>query len=105
MPLKEGLEKEKHAFLNNPEAFANAKNLIAVFFANEALKKSGGAEGDVKGKKVSRAGLLGVGTMGAVIAWLISSKGIPVRFKEVTWELVGKGYAHMQQLYPAIPKS
>lgn len=106
LPLKEGIEKEKNAFLNSPEAFVHAKNLIAVFFANESLKKNPGVEmGDIKGKKVERAGLLGVGTMGAVIAWLISSKGVPVRFKEVTWDLVGKGYAHMREQYVQSVKS
>lgn len=100
LPLEEGFAQEKQAFLQNPASFANAKHLISLFFANEALKKGvwEGLDG-IKPKTINRVGLLGVGTMGAVIAFLISSKGMFVRFKELTLDLVGKGYAEMYKLY------
>lgn len=100
LPLNEGLKKEIETFASNlPLAFANAKQLIHLFFTNEALKKDQGVSGDVKPRKVAVAGVLGAGTMGSGISWLFSNANIPVRFKDIDWKAVGKGYGAAYAIY------
>lgn len=90
LPLDEGLKLEADTFIQNiPEGFAIAKNLISIFFTQEALKKERGATSSIK--PISAAAVLGAGTMGAPAAWLFASKGILTRLKDVSWDLVGKG--------------
>lgn len=104
-PLKEGLEIEIDEFLEAvPTKFQNAISLISLFFANEELKKDPGLHSDVKPKKVNFGGVIGAGTMGAGIAWLFSYRDIPVRFKDINWEAVGKGYKAAHDIYKKLLK-
>lgn len=99
MPLKSGLQEEIRTFkasLNDNQLIA--KNLIDIFFAQEEIKKNAGAYEKVEPMAIKRAGLIGAGTMGAGIAYVISKKDIPVRFREINLEAMGKGYAHVSQL-------
>lgn len=64
-----------------------SKNLVYLFFLNDAAKKSRGAGR----KKLESAGLLGAGTMGGGIARLLASRDIPVRLKDVSPEALGAG--------------
>ncbi len=100
LPLQEGLAKEVQTFQKNLQTgFTAARNLIALFFIQEALKKDAGAAGDVKPKKVAAAGVIGAGTMGSLIAWLFSYRDIAVRMKDVDWTAVGKGYGAAYAVY------
>jgi 3-hydroxyacyl-CoA dehydrogenase/enoyl-CoA hydratase/3-hydroxybutyryl-CoA epimerase len=65
-----------------------SKNLINVFYLNEALKK------DLSPSLffVTRAGIIGAGVMGGGIAQLFSEKGITVRMKDVTPKAVAMGF-------------
>lgn len=100
LPLKEGLEMEKQIFIENTQkGFTNAENLIKVFFQNEALKKDAGQAEKTNPLPVRSIGILGAGTMGGGLIFLCSYHDIPVRFKDINWEAVAKGYAHVHQLY------
>ncbi|CRX38502.1 3-hydroxyacyl-CoA dehydrogenase NAD-binding domain-containing protein [Estrella lausannensis] len=99
VPLKRGLEEEVRTFkasLRDNQQIA--KNLIDIFFAQEEIKKNAGAYEKVEAMPIKRAGLIGAGTMGAGIAYVITKKDIPVRFREINLEAMGKGYAHVSQL-------
>jgi 3-hydroxyacyl-CoA dehydrogenase/enoyl-CoA hydratase/3-hydroxybutyryl-CoA epimerase len=65
-----------------------SKNLINVFYLNEALKK------DLSPSlfSVTRAGIIGAGIMGGGIAQLFAEKGITVRMKDVTPKAVAMGF-------------
>lgn len=94
LPLQEGLKAEAAAFANNiPDGFHLAKDLIGLFFTQEALKKETGAPPETPTMPVQSAAVLGAGTMGAGIAWLLADHGIFTRLKDISWELVGHGLA------------
>ncbi len=76
---------------NIPQGFIQAPNLISIFFTSEALKKETGAPEGTKTHKISSAAVLGAGTMGAGIAWLLANDGVFVRLKDISWDFVGKG--------------
>lgn len=103
--VKEGLEYEIDAFLEAiPNGFYQAPNIIKVFFANEELKKDPGLHTSLKVKPINYGGVIGAGTMGAGIAWLFSYRDIPVRFKDISWEAVGKGYESARAIYKKLLK-
>lgn len=105
LPLKEGLKREIETFVGSlPNKFVNAKELIHLFFTQEALKKDPGASVDVKPKKISAAGVLGAGTMGSGISWLFSNSNVPVRLKDIDWKAVGKGYGAAYSIYSKLVK-
>lgn len=100
LPLKDGLKKEIQTFTDNiTTAFVNAPNLIHLFFTQEALKKEKWVSEDVAPEKVSKAGVIGAGTMGSGITWLFSNQDIPVRFKDIDWQAVAKGFSVISALY------
>lgn len=105
LPLQEGLNKEINAFSDNlTKNFINAPNLIHLFFVNEALKKEKGVTEDITPAKIKIAGVIGAGTMGSGIAWLFSNQDIPVRFKDIDWNAVGKGYGAVNAIYSKLVK-
>lgn len=92
LPLDEGLKKEADTFVEKiPQGFVNAPNLISLFFTQEAVKKETGAPEGVKGKNITSAAVIGAGTMGAGISWLLADHNIFVRMKDISWDIVGKG--------------
>ncbi len=103
--LKKGLEEEITTFIGAiGKEFRYADNLIKLFFATEQMKKGPKNFDSVQGKKIKRAAVIGAGTMGAGIAWLFTYKDIPVRFKDVSWETVGKGYESIFAIYKTLLK-
>lgn len=65
-----------------------SKNLINVFYLNEALKKGS----PPSQFSVSRASVIGAGVMGGGIAQLFAEKGISVRMKDITPKAVSMGF-------------
>jgi 3-hydroxyacyl-CoA dehydrogenase / enoyl-CoA hydratase / 3-hydroxybutyryl-CoA epimerase len=65
-----------------------SKNLINVFFLNEALKK----DDPPSPLTVTRAGVIGAGVMGGGIAQLFAEKGLAVRMKDITPKAVAAGF-------------
>ncbi len=93
LPLKQGLETEIIGLTQEAAGnFDIAENLIGLFFVSEAIKKDKGVKGDVKALPINSGAVIGAGTMGSGIAWLFSNNKLPVRFKDINWEAVGKGY-------------
>lgn len=92
LPLEEGLKEEKKTFINNiPEGFRLAPDFIRLFFTQEAIKKETGAPIDTKTLPIQKVGIIGAGTMGATIAWLLADHNITTRLKDISWDIVGKG--------------
>lgn len=99
LPLKEGLKQEAETFIANiPEGFRLAPHLIALFFTQEAAKKEFGNK-EFPPLNVESAAVLGAGTMGAGIAWLLADHQIFTRLKDISWDLVGKGIATTKALF------
>ena len=98
--LKKGLKIELEAFTNSRvEVFANAKNLIKLYFANEQIKKDTDVPKGTIPKEIKSIGIIGAGTMGGGIAWVVSNRGFPVRIKDINWVAVGKGYGAAWDIY------
>jgi 3-hydroxyacyl-CoA dehydrogenase/enoyl-CoA hydratase/3-hydroxybutyryl-CoA epimerase len=75
-------------------ATAVSRELIFLFFATTALKKDSGVTGQAPPPlPVNQIGVLGTGFMGAGIAAVAAMQGIPVRFKDMKHEQVGRGLA------------
>lgn len=82
-----------------------SKNLIHVFFLTEMVKKQSGVPGvAVKPNEVKSLGILGAGTMGGGIAYVAADKGISVRMKDLSWDALGKGLKHAQDLWYKLVK-
>jgi 3-hydroxyacyl-CoA dehydrogenase/enoyl-CoA hydratase/3-hydroxybutyryl-CoA epimerase len=75
-------------------ATAVSRELIFLFFATTSLKKDTGVNGASPAPlPVGQLGVLGTGFMGAGIAAVAAMQGIPVRFKDMKHEQVGRGLA------------
>ena len=69
------------------------KNLLALFFLTEDVKKETGVEdAAVRPGPVARVGVLGAGVMGGGIAQLAADKGLPARMKDIEPKALGHGY-------------
>ena len=75
---KEGLKKEARTF-GALAVGSQSKNLIRIFRWQEAARKGDGTPP----RQIRRAAVMGAGTMGGGIAWLLSSRGIPVRLRDI----------------------
>ena len=76
------------------------KNLLALFFATEEVKKETGvANPNVQPRSVSRVGVLGAGLMGGGIAHLAADKGIPARMKDVDPKALAHGFGAAAALW------
>lgn len=105
LPLEKGLDVEIEAFTKNMgTGFNNSKNLTQIFFTSESLKKDAGVPVDAKSLKVNSAGVIGSGTMGSGLAWFFSNQHIPVRMKDISWEVLAKGYANINDIYKKLIK-
>ncbi len=91
---------EASAFRNETQGIAElagrpeTAQLIHLFFANEALKKNPGLspqELKQHSRKFEQCAVLGAGTMGSGIAWLLAKQGAHVRLKDLNWDGIAKG--------------
>ena len=98
LPFEQGLKIELEHFKDLDMEISN--HLISIFFAQENLKKKGGYKGElpvVPG--VEEAAVLGAGTMGGGIAYLFANHKIPVRLKDINWEIISKGIGTAWELF------
>jgi len=97
--LPEGLEIEAQ-LLGELIASDASKNLIAVYYLNEALKKDTGVENaKIQPREIKQVGLLGAGIMGGGIAQLMASHELPVRMKDIKPEFVDAGLRKAEQIF------
>ncbi len=72
-----------------------SKNLISVFYLNEALKK----DPQPSLVRIKRAAVLGAGIMGGGIAQLFAEKGLFVRMKDINTKAVGAGLREAARIF------
>jgi 3-hydroxyacyl-CoA dehydrogenase/enoyl-CoA hydratase/3-hydroxybutyryl-CoA epimerase len=78
------------------------RNLIALFFRMEEVKKETGVEAlgaNVKPRAISRVGVLGAGAMGGGIAQLSADRGWPTRMKDIKPEALALGWAQAARIW------
>lgn len=95
--LTDGLKMESQGF-GYLAATEVSKNLIALFFQSERIKKEGGDAG-VMAQKIHSAAVIGAGAMGAGIAQLLADREIPVRLKDVHEKAVAKGLSNARGIF------
>jgi len=77
-----------------------SKNLIQLFFTNEALKKETGIQDKhITPQLIEQASVIGAGVMGGGIAWVFSNNNKSVRLKDIEWSAVAKGYQTASHYY------
>lgn len=101
--LESGLIFEARAFSKLCVTHVS-KNLVQLFYSNEALKKDAGIGKSLHPTPVKSAGILGAGVMGGGIAWLLSSKDISVRMKDIDWGAITVGLAEANTYYNQLIK-
>lgn len=89
-PLATGLKHEARAFSALPGS-EPSRALVETFFATEESKAAHVAS-EPRPVELREAGVLGAGIMGGGIAWAFSSRGIPVRMRDLDWGAIGRGY-------------
>ena len=99
--LKSGLKLEAKLFSKCIETPV-FKELVHLFFANEALKKTGYEK--VSKKDINQAAVIGAGLMGSGIAWAFTYRQIPVILKEVKQEFLSKGLTAIQGILNGLKK-
>jgi len=104
LPIDDALEQELHGFAEMSNT-AISKNMIQLFFTNEALKKESGVkDSTINAQPINTASVLGAGVMGGGIAWLFSNKNKTVRLKDIEWDGVAKGYQTANNYYQQMKK-
>ena len=81
--------------LQSPQSEA----LIHVFFGERTVRKIPGIAKDTPTRKISRAAIVGAGTMGGGIAMVYANAGIPVLLKEASEEALEKGLERIRANY------
>ncbi len=81
-----------------------SKNLIEIFFTNEALKKDSGIENELEVADIQNAALLGAGVMGGGIAWLFANSNIDIRIKDITQNAIALGYNQIVKVFNQLKK-
>lgn len=81
-----------------------SKNLIEIFFTNEALKKDSGIESELEVADIKNAALLGAGVMGGGIAWLFANSNIDIRIKDITQNAIALGYNQIVKVFNQLKK-
>jgi 3-hydroxyacyl-CoA dehydrogenase len=99
-PFDRGLAYERERFLamlGTPES----KALRHVFFAERQAAKIARLGADLKARPISRAAVIGAGTMGSGIAICFADAGIPVTLIDAKPESLERGRAHIAKVYEA----
>ncbi len=81
-----------------------SKNLIQIFFTNEALKKDTGIGHEIEIHNIKNAALIGAGVMGGGIAWLFANKDFNIRIKDITQNAIAIGYNQVIKIFNQLKK-
>lgn len=102
VPLPQALEIEAQ-LLGELIATDVSKNLISIYFMNEAIKKDPGVEkARAEPREIKQVGLLGAGVMGGGIAQYLAYKGLPVRMKDINQQALDLGMKKARQLFEQV---
>ncbi len=100
-PLEEGLRIEREAEIKLVMSPVS-KNLIELFLIAEELKHD--TFSTSKPKKIMYTAVVGTGTMGSGIAWLMNYHDMDVRLKVRSYESAAKAIKNIRKIYTAIMK-
>lgn len=108
--LMNGLRKESLAIqslMHSPIT----KQLVQLFFSQDTLKKQVRAMAGSPNRSIRHIGICGAGLMGGGIAWWFAANQCQVRLRDISWEMIQKGYQATQkivgkaQMLKKIPKT
>ncbi|MGC6367166.1 MAG: 3-hydroxyacyl-CoA dehydrogenase NAD-binding domain-containing protein [Candidatus Marinamargulisbacteria bacterium] len=88
--VKKGLAVEFEGVVDMFET-SIPKNLMSLFFSQENVKKSPILT-KASDRKINQVGVVGAGLMGGGIAWWFINNQQFVRLKDISWDMVRKGY-------------
>jgi 3-hydroxyacyl-CoA dehydrogenase len=97
-PFDEALAKEREIFIELMNG-DQSKAQRHLFFAEREANKIPGIDRDVRPRKVSKAAVIGAGTMGGGIAMALANGGVPVTILEMNQEAIDRGMAVIQRNY------
>lgn len=97
-PFDEALAKEREMFIELMNG-DQSKAQRHLFFAEREANKVPGIDRDVKPRKVSKAAVIGAGTMGGGIAMALANGGVPVTILEMNQEAIDRGMAVIRRNY------
>lgn len=98
LPFEEGVRREQDIFQKCLFS-TQSRAMIHAFFGERTVAKIPGIGKDVTPLPVSRAAVIGAGTMGAGIAMVYANAGIPVLLKETSQEALDRGVANIRRVY------
>lgn len=101
--LEKGLVNEANAF-SELVITPTCKNLVQLFYNQEALKKYTGVSVEVDTMPIHKAAVIGAGLMGAGISWALSYRSIEVRLKDIKNEFLIKGLKQINAIYKDLVK-
>ncbi len=100
--IEQGIEAGYEAELDEFKRLVvspEAKALMSIFFATQALKRDTGVDSDAAPVPVKRTAVLGGGLMGGGIAAVNTTKAkVPTRIKEIDDAGVGRGLAYVGKI-------
>jgi len=100
LPFEEGLKRERELFLELMSS-AESKAQRYIFFAEREAAKVPDVPPDTPTLTITKAAVLGAGTMGGGIAMNFASVGIPVTVVEVNREALDRGLGVVRKNYEA----
>jgi len=98
LPLQEGLEQDKKAFLELLDT-PQARGLTHLFFAEREAQKIPGVARDTPTREINSVAVIGAGTMGTGITIACLDAGLPVTLLETGNEALDRGLANISRHY------
>lgn len=103
MPLSKGLLYEEE-LVNQAKLTPECKGSVHVFFAERETRKVPDLPPRTMGRTVSKAAVVGAGTMGGGIAICFANAGVPVVLLDVDQEAIDRGRAGIERTYASMVK-
>ncbi|MEM8743493.1 MAG: 3-hydroxyacyl-CoA dehydrogenase NAD-binding domain-containing protein [Pseudomonadota bacterium] len=98
LPMDDGLQKERD-FFAELEASEQSRALRYLFFAEREAHRIPGVPKDTPLRPISKAAVIGCGTMGRGIAMSLANGGVPVTVLEVDGEALEAGLEMARKTY------
>ena len=100
MPFDQGWEREAE-ISRVAMASTESRSLVHAFFAERQVTKIPDIPADIALRPVTKAAIIGAGTMGGGIAMSFANAGVPVTVIEASQENLDKGMGRMEANYDA----